>query len=311
MVVVDLGGTLIRAALANQDAVLSRLVRQETNANHGAETVVSRIFDAIRDVAARDAIQAIGLGAPGPLDSWRGVILSAPNLPGIIDFPMKARLEKEFNVPVFIGNDANLAALGEHRYGAGHGTANMIYMTISTGIGGGIIAENNLFLGSRGFAGEIGHQTLEARGARCNCGNVGCLEVLASGPAIARSALEALKSGRASKLRELASVDARAVTNAARDGDALALETLKRAGYYIGLGIVNLLHAFDTSLFVIGGGVAVHAWDLLYPSMLAVLDRHAMPAMRGGVRVVQAELGEESGLKGAVALVLDRITLNR
>ncbi len=311
VVAVDLGGTHIRAALADANGKFHQPARRDTLADQGPEIVLSRIFDAIREVAPDFSnVRGIGLGAPGPLDPWSGVILSAPNLPGMIDFPIKERLEKEFNVPSFVGNDANLGAVGEHRYGAGRGVSHMIYMTISTGIGGGIIADNKLYLGARGLAGEVGHQTLQAHGPRCSCGNVGCLEVLAAGPAIARNAQEALQAGRKSKIRErvkddITVITAKEVVNSARDDDALAKEILERAGFYIGLGIVNLLHEFDSQLFVIGGGVATNAWDFLYPSIRATLDKHAMPAMREGVRVAQAALGSDSVLAGAVALALD------
>lgn len=311
IVAVDLGGTHIRAALADMDGNFLRRVQRDTLADQGPEVVLSRMLTAIREIAPDlSNVRGIALGVPGPVDPWKGIIHSAPNLPGVLDFPIKARLESELRAAILVGNDANLGALGEHRYGAGRGVAHMIYMTISTGIGGGIIAENKLYLGSRGFAGEVGHQTLQADGPRCNCGNIGCLEVLATGPAIARNARDALQTGRTSKISErvkgnIESITAKEVTDAARDGDALAVQVLERAGFYIGLGIVNLLHDFDTQLFVIGGGVATHAWDFLYPSMYAVLDKHAMPAMREGVRIVQAGLGSDSVLAGAIALALD------
>jgi glucokinase len=312
IVAVDLGGTNIRAARCEASGRILKQTAHATLAPEGPESVFSRIALGIREVMGDwSRVRGIGLGAPGPLDPWHGVIYEAPNLPGMTDFPMKARLEKEFRVPTFVGNDANLAALGEHRYGAGRGVAHMIYLTISTGIGGGIIAGNRLFLGWRGFAGEVGHQTLEAHGPPCNCGNVGCLEALAAGPAIARDARNALRAGRDSSMRatvngNLDLVTGAVVTQAARAGDALAQEILGRAGFYIGLGLVNLLHNFDTQLFVLGGGVAIHAWDFLYPSVLAVLDEHAMPSMRKDVRIVHAELGDEVGLLGAMALVIDQ-----
>ncbi len=252
----------------------------------------------------------IGLSAPGPLDPWRGIVLESPNLPGMVDFPMKARLEAEFHRPSFCGNDANLAALAEHRYGAARGVAHMIYMTISTGIGGGIIADNRLFLGWRGFAGEVGHQTLDANGPLCNCGNIGCLEVLAAGPAIARIARDALRAGRESKMLALVRgniemVRAELVTRAAKDGDALAIEILHRAGFYIGLGMVNLLHIIDTELFVVGGGVAINAWDFIYPQMIDRVKHHAFPSMSKGVRIVPAQFGDDVSLLGAAALAID------
>lgn len=316
IVAVDLGGTNIRAALCDAGGRIVRQTAQPTCAPEGPEAVFARIVASIREVVDDwTRVRGIGLGAPGPLDPWRGVILEAPNLPGMLHFPMKARLEAELRVPAFVGNDANVAALGEHRYGAGRGVAHMIYITISTGIGGGIIADNKLFLGWRGFAGEVGHQTLEARGPLCNCGNVGCLEALASGPAIERAAREALRAGRESMMHAAVNGDpdritGAIVTQAVQAGDALAREIFERAGFYIGLGIVNLLHNFDTQLFVLGGGVAIHAWDFLYPPMLAVLDKHAMPSMRHGVQIVPARLGDDAGLLGAVALVSEEPVLS-
>ena len=312
LVAVDLGGTQIRVALCDTAGKILDRQAPPADAEQGVEAVFARIVDNIRKVAGNSPIHGIGLGAPGTVDPWRGIIFEAPNLPGMIDFPMKTRLEKEFRVPAAIGNDANLAALGEHRLGAGRGVSHMIYMTISTGIGGGIIADNQLFLGSRGFAGEVGHQTLDAYGPRCNCGNVGCLEVLAAGPAIERMAREALRGGRDSKLRaqvgiHLDQLKGEMIAQAARDGDFLTREIYQRAGFFIGLGIVNLVHNFDTPLFVLGGGVSIHAWDLIYPTILSVFEKYVMPSMGRGVKIVQAQLGDDAGLVGAAMLVKDQI----
>jgi glucokinase len=312
IIAVDLGGTQVRAALCDTSGHILNRTSQPANAAEGPDAVFARIAASVRQVAVAGA-RAIGVSAPGPLDPWRGVILESPNLPGMIDFPMKARLEQEFHLPAFVGNDANLAALGEHRYGAGRGVSHMIYMTISTGIGGGIIADNKLFLGWRGLAGEVGHQTLDVHGPPCNCGGIGCLEVLAAGPAIARDAREAIRAGRDSAVRaavngDLDEITTAVVVQAARAGDVLAREILERAGFYIGLGIVNLLHNFDTQLFVLGGGVAIHAWDFLYPQMVAALEKRAFPSMSKGVRVVQAQLGDDAGLLGAAALASDSMS---
>jgi glucokinase len=312
IVAVDLGGTNIRAALCDIHGRVLKQTARPTLATQGPEEVFSRIILSVRQVTEDwSRIRGIGLGAPGPIDPVQGVVLESPNLPGMVNFPMKARLEAEFQVPAFAGNDANAAALGEHRFGAGRGVRHMVYVTISTGIGGGIIVDNQLLPGWRGYAGEVGHQTLEAEGPRCNCGNVGCLEVLASGTAIARVAREDLAAGRDSRIAllaqgDLARITGSMVTQAASEGDALALELLARAGRYIGLGIVNLLHILDTELFVLGGGVAIHAWPWLYPAILATFDQNAMPSMRKGVRIVQSELGDDVGLVGAAALVMDQ-----
>lgn len=308
IIAVDLGGTQVRVARCDATGKIIDRVTQPSNAEQGFDAVFARLVDGIRQMTKGERVRGIGLGAPGPLDPWRGIILEAPNLGGVVNFPLKTRLEKEFGVPAFIDNDANLAALGEHRFGAGQNVAHMIYITISTGIGGGIIAEGKLFYGSRGFAGEVGHQTLDAYGPRCNCGNVGCLEVLAAGPAIIRYAQTALKNGRYSKLREQVGIDLNKltgamITQAAREGDALAKEIYSRVGFFIGLGLGNLLHHFDTQLFVLGGGVAIHTWDLFYPTMLEVFDKYTMSSMRRGVQIVRAQLGDDAGLVGAVALV--------
>lgn len=311
IIAVDLGGTQVRAALCDTQGKILKRAAQPALAHEGPESVFARIVTSICEIVDDWAhVRGIGLGAPGTLDPWRGVLLEAPNLPGMINFPLKARLEKELGVAAFVGNDANLAALGEHRYGAGRGFAHMIYMTIGTGIGGGIVADDKLFLGWRGLAGEVGHQTLEASGPQCSCGNIGCLEALAAGPAIARDARAALVAGRDSKMHALVNGDleqitGKVVTQAARDGDALAREILDRAGFYIGLGIISLLHNFDTQLFVLGGGVAINAWEFLYPQMRAVLAKHAMPSMRHGVQIVPAQLGDDAGLLGAAVLVCD------
>jgi glucokinase len=230
----------------------------------------------------------------------------------MINFPLKARLEEEFRVPAFVGNDANLAALAEHRFGAGRGVAHMIYITVSTGIGGGIIADGKLFLGARGFAGEVGHQTLDAHGPICNCGNAGCLEAIASGTAILNNARDALRGGRDSRMRALVGGDLNnltgaVITQAAQEGDRLAREIYARAGYFIGLGIVNLLHNFDTRLFVLGGSVALHAWDFIFPEIGKTFEKYAMSSMRAGVRIVPAELGDDVGLLGAAALVNEQL----
>lgn len=316
IVAVDLGGTKFRLAVCDADGRIFKQSVHETRAREGAEAVFARIVAAIREFVGDARIGGIGLGAPGPLDVQRGVILQAPNIPGIDGFSIKARLEAEFGVPAFIGNDANLAALGEQRWGAGRGCAHMIYVTISTGIGGGIIVDNRLLLGARGFAGEVGHQTIDAFGPLCNCGNVGCLEALASGPAIARLALDDIRKGRASNLLDLVNRDhtkitAAVVAQAARGGDKLSKRTFERAGFYIGLGLVSLLHNFDTQRFVLGGGIAINTWDLFAPEMFKTFDKYAMKSMRDGVEIVPAQLGDDAGLVGAAALVNEQMTNGR
>ena len=316
VVAIDLGGTQVRAALCDTHGKILARAREDTRASEGPEAVFSRIAGTVRQVAEDwSRVRAIGYGSPGPMDSRRGIILEARNLPGLANFPMKQRLEDEFHVPAFIGHDAKVAALAEHQYGAGRGVDYLIYITISTGIGSGIIADGKIFLGWRGFAGEVGHHTLEPNGPLCTCGNHGDLESLASGPAIERDAREALRAGRESKMTamvggDLDKITGAIITRAARENDALARELLERAGTYIGIGLANLLQILDTELFVLGGSVAANAWDLLYPALIAELDKRAMQSMRKGVRVVQAQLGGDVGLLGAAVLAIDGAKLD-
>jgi glucokinase len=283
-----------------------------TLAEEGPKPVIGRIKRAIYEVMEstdREQVQGIGVVAPGPLDPWKGVIMDAPNLPGWKKVPLKDLMEEEFGLPVVVGNDANLAALAEQRFGAGQGVADLIYITVSTGIGGGIIADNRLLLGAQGLAAEVGHQTIEAHGPRCNCGNIGCLEILAAGPAIARCARELIKTGIGTAIADwvggdLDKITAKVVNQAAQAGDPVAIELFRQAGFYIGIGIVNLLHIFNPSLIIIGGSVA-KAGDLLFEPIRATVRERAMASYYWeNTPIVPATLGDDVGLLGAVALVL-------
>lgn len=309
---VDLGGTQIRAALADEEGRILRRTSCLTLAKERLEPVIGRIEGAIYEVMGstdRGQVQGIGVVAPGPLDPWKGIIMDAPNLPGWKNVPLKDLMGEEFGLPVFVGNDANLAALAEQRFGAGQGVADLIYITVSTGIGGGIIAHNRLLLGAQGFAAEVGHQTIEAHGPRCNCGNIGCLEALAAGPAIARRARELIKDGTETAITELVGGDldritAKEVNQAAQAGDPMAIEIFRQAGFYIGIGVVNLLHILNPSLIVIGGSVA-KAGDLLFEPIRATVRERAMGSYYWeNTPILPATLGDDVGLLGAVALVL-------
>ncbi len=308
-IVIDLGGTQIRAALATAPKRLHQVVRVETLADRGPDAVLDRIEATVRQAAgeAWADVHAVGIAAPGPVDPWRGIMLDAPNMPGWEDLPLRDRLSSRLERPVTVGNDANLAALAEQRFGAGQGKAHMVYMTISTGVGGGVIADGRLLLGARGLAGEIGHATVEVNGPRCNCGNVGCLEMMASGPAIAREARARIAEGRASSLLELAGNDparisGRLVGVAAAAGDCLAIEVIQRAGFYVGVGVVNLMKLFNPSMIVIGGGVS-KVGDLLFKPIRQTVQERADHFYREECPIVPAALGDDVGLLGGLALV--------
>ena len=259
--------------------------------------------------AEADAPVGVGVSVASPTDPDTGVMYNPPNLPGWDGFSLKPVLEDKLSLKASVANDATLAALAEHRYGAGRGHKNMIYVTVSTGIGGGVIIDGRLYTGSRGFAGELGHITIDRKGPICNCGNAGCLEAMASGTAVARMARERLAAGEPSVLLERADggadeVSARTVAEAATSGDALASDIMQEVGTNLGIGIVSLLHAFDPEIIVIGGGMS-ESLELLLPGIAQEVERHAMAQHRGGLRLAKSKLGDDVSLVGAGALAFD------
>jgi glucokinase len=308
---VDLGGTQIRVASARMDGTIVRRLARLTYASDGPDRVLDRIRALVRTAAANGAARAIGVGVPGPTDPYHGVLLMGPNLPGWNNVNLVHELSVVSGAPVFVGNDANLAALAEHRYGAGRGTAHMVYITVSTGIGAGVIINGELLLGRQGLAGELGHMTIDLQSDAPEYGLVGTLEGLASGPNFAQRARIALKEGAQSIAVDMAGGDVNAVTpavlsRAAAAGDEFARECYRNVGTMLGVGIVNILHTFNPQRIVIGGGVWLHCRRILEPPMWAVIRELAKaPAYWDSLDIVTAALGEEVGLLGAVALAVD------
>lgn len=308
---IDLGGTQIRAVLAEVDGTILARYKALTGAEAGPEAVLDRIITAARTVIEQGGGRrpsGIGVGSPGPLDPWTGVVLAAPNL-GWHNVPLKAVLEERLGLPTVVNNDCNAAALAERRFGAGKGVDDLIYMTISTGIGGGLISGGRLLLGNHGSAGEIGHTTVDLRGPRCKCGNIGCVEALAAGPAIAREAVARISQGQPSSIPDLVSGDLSRVTaeivgRAANAGDALAKGVVEQAAFFIGVSLVNLVHILEPKLILIGGGVA-HIGDLLFDTIRSTVRGRAMPCMIEGLRIEPASLGDDVGVLGAIALYLE------
>ncbi len=314
---VDLGGTNVRAGVATMSGTMIAHVRHATPANDGPGPVVSAIANAVRDVLRQTGtsltqLKGIGIGAPGPSDMGTGVVFAPPNLAGWINVPLGQMLRQELAVPVLVGNDANLAALGELRYGAGRGVDDLVYLTVSTGIGGGIIIDGRLLTGVSGTAGEVGHMTIDLHGPRCKCGNWGCLEVIAAGPAVAREGAAAAEANPTGALaRAAGGVPAHVTTSmvvaAAQAGDAEARAIFQRAARAIGVGCVNLIHIFNPRRIIIGGGVS-QAGDMLFEVVRQVIQDQAMVIPREACTVVPAELGDDAGLYGAIALVIDGVT---
>jgi glucokinase len=306
---VDLGGTQIRAALMDPSGQIFRRVANLTLAHEGLNAVLERIFQTMTQVIegiAPEEIIGIGMGAPGPLNPTTGIIREAPNLPGWINVPLRTLVSEHFGRPTFLGNDANLAALAEYTFGAARGIQNMIYLTISTGIGSGVIVDGKLLLGMEGLAGEAGHTIVEPKGPRCSCGRFGHVETYAAGPGITRDVVERLKAGKKSKILkmvdgDLTQVDARIISEAAQLGDKLAVNAFRRAGFYLGVGIVNLLHLFNPRMIVLGGSVT-KAGPLLFDPMREAIHNLALPQYTEGLSIVPAALGDDVGLLGAGAL---------
>jgi glucokinase len=311
VVAVDLGGTSTRAAYYPRGEPPAQAQHKlPTPSGVGAEAILDCIVQAIETVLPMGKRpERIGVGAPGPLDPYRGIVLDAPNLSGWINFPLRDRLRDRYGCPVAVGNDANLAALAELAFGAGRGAKHLIYLTISTGIGGGVISDGKLLLGKRGLAAELGHMIARADGARCGCGQYGHLEAIAAGPAIARAARERLQSGEPSSLLSLPgspeSITAQDVGRAALQGDPLARSVLEDAGLAIGRHLASLVHAFDPEVIVLGGGVSMIG-ALFFEPIERALRQHVMhPAYLDGLRLAPAELGDEAGLIGAMILARD------
>jgi len=253
--------------------------------------------------SAGSRLDAVGIGCGGPLDRARGLILSPPNLPGWDEFPVVQIVEERLGVPALLDNDANAAALGEHRHGAGRGYRHLVYITQSTGIGGGVIVRGELVHGVCDGAGEVGHMTVLPDGPVCGCGGRGCLEALCSGTGIARRARERLAAGASSALSSLSSeeVTARAVAEAARAGDTLASEVWDEMIHYLAVGVGNLFNALAPEAIVIGGGVSEAGEQLFAPLRERVRERARMlPPEK--INILQASLGGDSALHGAVIL---------
>jgi glucokinase len=313
---IDLGGTKISTALVDSDGKIIAQDYRETQAIAGPQVVVGRALDSAREVMAQAAVEqsqvaAVGIGAPGSVDIKTGVVVAPPNLPGWDRVPLRQLVEDGLGIKAFLENDANAAALGEHRLGAGRGTEHMIYVTVSTGIGGGLILDGRLYHGVSGMAGEIGHITVMPYGPLCGCGNRGCLEALASGTAIAREARERVVRGVPTLMADLAEGDleritAKLVAEAARQGDVEAQEIIDQAMRYLGVGMANLANLFNPQLIVIGGGLT-NIGELLFGPVRRVVDQRAFRAQSQALRIVRAELGDDVGVLGAAAVALAQL----
>jgi len=302
-------------SVAEDGSALHALDSEPTHAEAGQTDVLDRLITLAqrtiertrKEVRGADII-GVGVGAPGPLDTKRGIVLLTPNL-GWVNLPLRQIIHERLGLPAALDNDANCAVLGEWWMGAARGTRNAIGITIGTGIGGGIIVDGKLYHGASDCAGEIGHTTIDTEGRRCKCGNYGCLEAYASGPNIAMRAVEEIKAGAVSRLADYVGGDLRQVTaqtvyQAAHDGDQLALEVVNDTAKFLGVGIANLLNVFNPEVVVVCGGVTL-AGDRLFDPLRREVARRAFKPAVSVCRIIPCELSGTAGVYGAAKVYLE------
>jgi glucokinase len=313
---VDIGGTKLATVLASSEGKVVYKCRLPTEAARGAEFGVARLISMLHrtlddtGVAAQD-IAGIGVACGSPMDARKGIILGPPNLQTWNPVPIKEILETEFGVYAQLENDANAGALAEWLFGAGRGKRNVVYMTMGTGIGGGLILDRRLYRGSNGNAGEVGHMRVVARGGpQCGCGKRGCLEAFCSGPSIARRTRQALLNGEPSTIQTLAgsleAVTAEHLFAAARQGDALALRLVDETAHYMGIGLANIVQAINPEVIVLGT-IATEQGALFLDRVRAVVRQETWPQMYAAVQIVPSPLGSAAGDYGAVSVIAQHL----
>jgi glucokinase len=311
---VDLGGTSINVGVVPYEGGTVLGMRSlPTESQRGAKFVVDRMVDMVHEAmkdAGREreigehAYLGLGLGSPGPLDRETGTVLDTPNL-GWRNFPLRDLVANATGLDTVLDNDANVAALGEWWAGAGRDVDSMLQVTLGTGIGGGFIMKGRVFHGASDVAGEVGHMTIDSTGRKCNCGNYGCLEAYASGPAIAARAREGLEAGAASILADLVDgnseqITAETVYEAIVAGDVYAEEVMHETAKFLGTGLANLINILNPEMIVISGGVT-RAGDHLFRPLHAEVRRRAFRHAYEACRIVGSELGDLAGVIGAAA----------
>lgn len=302
---VDLGGTKIYTAISDEVGEIISEKVVPTEASKGPEQIIEKIISSIKEVSKnieKDKIKAIGIGAPGPLDVKNGLIVSPPNLP-IRNFNVVKAIQEEFKLPTFLDNDANAATLGEYIFGAGKGTENMVYMTASTGVGGGAILNGKIYRGSTSNALEVGHTTIERDGRVCGCGNHGCVESMSSGIYIEKMARDSVAAGEVTNLSQYEKVTAKEVFEEASKGDKVANYILSETLSYLGMAVANCANIFDPDKIVIGGGIT-KGGPIVFDKIDEQMQIRCLGPIRANCKIEKAQLGEKAGVIGAIALAL-------
>ena len=315
---IDLGGTQIRAAHVSPDLVVAQRRAVETNDQEGVDAVVERIcrlatqvIEASRDAGLPAPVGA-GISSPGPLDPWRGVVVSPPNLAGWRDIPLVERVTKAIDLPTFLERDTNVAVMAEWRHGAAQGTDDAIYVTVSTGIGGGVVSGGQPVIGKDGTAGEVGHVTVELDGPACGDGAPGHAEAIGSGTAIAREGRALLAASRSPRLAEIFEASAADelgashVAQAADEGDEACRAILDRAWVAVGAMCASLVNVLNPEVIVLGGSIAAHRPEM-FEAVRREVDRRAFPVPARRVRIVAPVHGDDVSLIGLLPIVNERL----
>lgn len=314
---IDLGGTNIKVGLLDMAGNVLAKDSIPTEAHRGREVVIQRLAESVRLVCDNaglplEEVAAVGLGVPGTISIEKGMVFTAPNLPGWTQVPVRDLLASQISKPVLIENDANSAAWGEYWKGAGQGVDSMVMLTLGTGIGGGIILGGELWHGTKDCAAELGHMIIEYDGEVCACGNRGCLEAYASATALVKRMKRAIEAGCPSTLTEKVKageeISAREIHRAALGGDQLAREKLEETGMFLGVGIVSIMHALNPRLVVLSGGM-IGAGEMILKPVNETIKERAFPEIREAARVVFARLGGDAGFIGAAGQALKRCKL--
>lgn len=313
---IDLGGTKTLAAVIDlSDGSVVASARKRTRAERGQDFVTQRTIELansaidVAKISADDKLIAIGVGAAGQIDRKDGVVLDAPNL-GVHNMPLGSILNKSFNLPVFVGNDVEVAAMGESLFGSGRGSDNFVCLFVGTGIGSGIVQHGQMYTGLTGTAGEVGHMTIQADGRICGCGSRGCLEAYASRTAITKAIMAEIHHGRPSilsddSLKQLKEGDtvirSGIIAHAIEQKDELVIEVVEDAANYLGYGLASIMNFYNPDAIILGGGV-IEAVDLLFDTAVHRARTAALSASAKKTPILRTKLGDFSGVVGAAAL---------